>query len=330
MIANNMQTAVAQVLRACGRTTLAGKPLAVFARRTFFVTPSYKARLAARGYATATATKTATTTKAAKTTTAAKKPSARSAKATGTKKTATAKKAAKPKAKKKVAKKPVKKAKREVNPETKKLLLKRSLKKKALLNGEPKQLPVRPWIVFLDDHMRGATDLKGGGNFGAKIKGVSAQWKNLSDADKQASLSSGTPLVCHGDAFNTDIVSQELSRRGQENKITNAANYKKWVEAHTIAEITAANHARSRLVHEFELKSANSKIHDERMPKRPLSAFGQFFKAKSTGTVGPVTAVMRSIGSQWKSMSDADKKPYYDLWAAEKVRFTKEMEKLSA
>lgn len=202
MIASNMQTAVAQALRACGRTTLTGKPLAAFARRAFFVTPSYKARLAVRGYATATATKKATTTKAAKTTSAAKaaakKPVARTKtatkaagtkKATAAKKATTAKKAAKPKAKKKVVAKPVKKAKKakkEVSPERKAALQKRELRSKALLYGEPKNLPSTAWLVYVTDRVRGTAALNV--NFADKIREISAQWNDLSDAEKQASL----------------------------------------------------------------------------------------------------------------------------------------------
>lgn len=140
----------------------------------------------------------------------------------------------------------------------------------------------------------------------------------------------GNPTRLHGGAFSTDIVSQELLQRAQANRITNGANYKKWVESHTVAEIAAANNARTRLIHEFEYKTTNPKIHDERMPKRPLPAFGQFFRAKLISSGLPVQEAMKSLSSQWQSMTEADRKPYLDLAAAESVRYFKEMEKVSA
>lgn len=179
MLAKNMQRAVTHGLRACSRAALGTKTIAstttrvAFVRHTFLIAPSYKARLAVRGYATATATKKTTAKKPA-----AKKTAPRASKAAGGKKTA-AKAKAKPK--KVAVKKPVKKVKKEVDPEKKALLLKRELKKKALINAEPKQLPIAPWVLFLNDHIKGSKVPEG--TFGDRIKEVQALFKNASSSE---------------------------------------------------------------------------------------------------------------------------------------------------
>lgn len=188
-----MQSAVVQAMRACGRTTLAASSLSgtaarvVAGRRTFLVAPSYKARLAVRGYATAVATKKKATTSSR---TTAKKPAAK--KATGGRRTTKATAAKKkpvvksrkvaPKKKTAVKKKPVK---REILPERKLLLTKRALRKKALLHGEPKQLPSTMWMVYVSNTMKSSPAANV--EFGPRMKAVSAQFKTLSAAEKEVS-----------------------------------------------------------------------------------------------------------------------------------------------
>lgn len=71
------------------------------------------------------------------------------------------------------------------------------------------------------------------------------------------------------------------------------------------------------------------KITDERLPKRPLSAFAVFIKARirdhSNAGQSMPTAI-KELSATWKSLSTADKKPYEDLTLAEKSRYMKEME----
>lgn len=187
-----MQSALIQALRACGRTTITAKPLAsttsrvALTRRTFLIAPSYKARIAARGYATATATKKKATPTTKKPT--AKKPAVKKAAAKPAAKKAVAKTAkgkAKAKPKKAAVKKPVKRVKKEIDPEKKAVLVRRELKRKALINAEPKQLPTTTWVLFLQDHLKGAQG--GDFNFATKIKEVHAQWVNVSPAEKEVS-----------------------------------------------------------------------------------------------------------------------------------------------
>lgn len=320
MLATTMQSVVAQALRVCGRTIPSTTSRVIVARRTFLVAPSFKAGLAARGYATATATKKATTAKKP----AAKKTRSATSKSAAAKKKPAVKRKVKAKAKKKAApKKPVKRAKREVSPERKALLLKRELRKKSLRNMEPKQVASTQWMVFLSDHIKGDKTLKD--DFSARLKDLSAQFKNLSSLEKQVSLL----LRPHKSLHLTNIISQRLQERADQNKVTNAANYKRWVESHSIADVAAANNARSRLRREFDVIINPRKITDERMPKRPLSGFAQYLKAKSAGTTGPAPARLKSLSEQWKTLSASEKKPYEDLHAAEKTKYDREMAKVA-
>lgn len=123
----------------------------------------------------------------------------------------------------------------------------------------------------------------------------------------------------------TDTIVQRLQDTADQNKALNAANYKKWVETHTVPEVTEANTARRRLIREFGLKVSPQRITDVRLPKRPLSGFGHFMKARIAGHVGQTQGLLKDLGVQWKGLSAADKKPYLDLQAAESERYKREM-----
>lgn len=196
-----MQFAVAKALRACGRTrALPAMPLtsgtisrAALSRRTFLIAPSYKGRLAVRGYATATATKKTTAAKKtpAKKTVSATGKSAAAAKAK--KKTTAAKKKAAPKAKKAAPKKAAPK-KKEAKPPSKtalhrqKVQLRKELKEKALLHQGPKKAGWSAWQVYLFDRVKASTELSTTG-FTSSVLAISAAFKNLPPAEKQVSHS---------------------------------------------------------------------------------------------------------------------------------------------
>lgn len=114
-----------------------------------------------------------------------------------------------------------------------------------------------------------------------------------------------------------------------ENKAINAANYKAWVESHTVAEIDAAVRARRRLARDFNLNIKHAKITDERMPKRPaVAGWSYYIKAKRTDQAGvPLTQMAKNLAQEWKAMSPTEKKPYQDLAVAEAAKYQKEKEK---
>lgn len=117
----------------------------------------------------------------------------------------------------------------------------------------------------------------------------------------------------------------------QENSAANAANYKKWVESHSVKEIHAANIARARLARKFPkgIRALHlRKIQDERLPKRPSNAYALFAKSHMSGTAGSgknLPELVKQISVMWKSLPDSEKKPYEDLHAADLARYRKEM-----
>lgn len=196
MLATTMPSAVAQAMRACGRTLPAAKSMPsvgpsspssrVLARRTFLIGPSYKARVAVRGYATASATAT-------KKTPATRSNKARIAPANPQRKRPAAKKAtskAKPKAKKakakpkKVVKKKSGPAKKPLSPEKKAMLEKRELKKVALLYGEPKKETISLWTTYVAERVKGESITGPGKEFGDVMKRLSAEFKSVSSSEK--------------------------------------------------------------------------------------------------------------------------------------------------
>lgn len=196
-----MRTAVT-ALRASSR----GLPAKSLTSRVagFLIAPSYKSRVAARSYATATAKTTAAAKKpAAKKTVAAKKPAAKKT-ATKAKKTvkSTKKAVAKPK-------KPAAKKKKEVDPEKQKVLQRRALKRTALLHQEPKNLPASAWLVFTSQAIKADTSIGGPASLGPKMQSLSVDFRALSPAEKQVST---TALMMHY-AIHTDSFDSNSSRR---------------------------------------------------------------------------------------------------------------------
>lgn len=180
MLSATMRSAVTQALRPCANG-LPAKSLpsrAALVRRSFLVAPSYKSRVAVRGFATATASKTTGRTAAKP---ATKTRAAPKSKATTTK----AKKTAKAPAKKKKAaakpKKPLARKKKEVDPEKKQALLKRELRKKSLINQEPKGLPATRWVVFMSAALKGKSS--GLNDTRTRMPALAAEFKSLSPAE---------------------------------------------------------------------------------------------------------------------------------------------------
>lgn len=70
------------------------------------------------------------------------------------------------------------------------------------------------------------------------------------------------------------------------------------------------------------------KIIDERKPKQPLTAFGQFVRAKNATYDGTAPERMKQISAEWQTLSEADKKPYNDLFLAEATKYKREQERV--
>ncbi|KAI1631780.1 hypothetical protein F4809DRAFT_146160 [Biscogniauxia mediterranea] len=253
-----------------------------------------------RSYAAATGTKRTTAAK----TSAAKKPAAKKTATTAAKKKSTTT-AAKAKAGTKTKKKPVKaeakskskakpkkargrKPRRKASPDLL-LLRKRQALKRAALFNEPKTLAVLPWPLFVAEQTKGKSSSLSDSR--ERMASLAETYKSLSPAQKQ-----------------------RLEATCEQNKISNDAAYKAWVNNHTVDEIRLANNARRLLKSKFTYppKAPLKIIHDERQPKRPTTAYILFAKSKwGSGSVDSskgMPEISRAIGQEWKSLSEEARK----------------------
>ncbi|KAI1458995.1 hypothetical protein F4805DRAFT_98021 [Annulohypoxylon moriforme] len=243
--------------------------------------------------AKAKTTKATKATKATKTTKSAKSKSTRS-----TKSKAGAKAKAKPKAKPKPRKR------RPLSPERKNLLERRALKKTAILS-EPKLLADSAWTMFVVEQIKGS---HGGPNvFRDKISVLGQEFRALPASRLQ-----------------------QLQAAAQQNKLTNAATYKAWVETHTPQDIHAANKARRLLKkkHNYPPKSQLKLIRDGRLPKQPTTPYSLFTKARwASGDFANRTVAdsAKQIGQEWRNLPDAERLPYEDLFKASSAQYAKEV-----
>jgi len=81
-------------------------------------------------------------------------------------------------------------------------------------------------------------------------------------------------------------------------------------------------------------KKKSKKEKDPNAPKRPLNAYLIFVNQERASVVADnpkwkITEVVKYLGAQWKTLPEADKKPYNDLAAAEKDRYEREMKNYS-
>ncbi|KAK4176301.1 hypothetical protein QBC36DRAFT_11618 [Triangularia setosa] len=262
-----------------------------------------------RGFAAAatrSATKTATTTKK---TTATKNPAAKKTTAAGQKKKATTKATAKKAAPKKKAVSKKKKTARpkkapEEVPESLKLYRKaKELRATALIKEQPTLLPANPWLIYRSKHANevpstGAIDIS---------RGLKKQFEALSSVERQT-----------------------LDDEARANKVRNDATLISWATTYPVTTIEAANRARTRLRRLG--KASRSAIHDPRRPKGVRSAFSWYVSKRLTSgdfDGVPVTTKMPACASEWKTMSEADRKPYLEAYLADKARHQVERASLS-
>ncbi|KAK0737617.1 hypothetical protein B0T21DRAFT_365677 [Apiosordaria backusii] len=261
-----------------------------------------------RGFAAAasrSATKTATATTTKKTT-ATKKPAAKKTTAaapkkkaaTTTKKKATAKKAA---PKKKVGRK--KKAPEEVPEELKIYRKAKELRVKGLIKEQPTLLPATPWLVYLVKN----ADYQAGSTIIDASRALKTKFESLSDAEKQVFVD-----------------------EAHANKVRNDATIISWATTYPVETIEAANRARSAL-RRLGRKSRSS-IPDPRRPKGTRTAFSYYVTQRyQSGDFNgiPIRNVMPACASEWKTMSEAERKPFIDAYKADAARYKAEREALS-
>ncbi|CAH0059735.1 unnamed protein product [Clonostachys solani] len=237
------------------------------------------------------------------------------AKKTTTKKatTKTAKKAApeKPKkkaaAKKPAAKKPVAKKvgrkKKELTPEEAQKADIKKWKKQALWNQEPAAGNGSGWAVYVGEQFT-AQKFEEGDTLTEKMHTLRDKWNALSDYDKER--------------YKSQAEVEAVQRKKQR---------KEWIESHSIEEIHLANQARLLLLRKYNKKSP--RLHDERKPKRPTSAFVRFFMSYYNSLDADAAKAdsrnrFEGASARWKTMSEEEKAPYAKEYQEEMKRFLEE------
>ncbi|KAK6499656.1 hypothetical protein TWF481_010019 [Arthrobotrys musiformis] len=262
--------------------------------------------LVLREYATA-AKKAAPKKKAPakkKSTTTAKKPAVKRravAKKSGTRRTATKKKTV---AKKKKAAPKKKKVVRKKKAVAKKPGIQIQYNKSL---GDAPTKKANAYNLFFIDVVK---TLEGVSTAPQKAKEIAQKWNALSDAEKQKW---------------TDRASEETVKR--------KAAYAQWLAKQNPLDIEAANNARNRIrAHRAKkgIKSGStpvSKIKDDRLVKRPCTAWIFFMKDKyHTAEIDGIEHKLKltKLAQLWRGASASEKKKYEDLATKDAARYKAE------
>lgn len=108
---------------------------------------------------------------------------------------------------------------------------------------------------------------------------------------------------------------------------------KKWVESYPADVIRRANRARSKLNRVYNIRISPIKLVDERNPKQPGSAFAMYVHAHShevSATGQNSGSTIKLLSERWHSLGASEKKAFYDLAAAERVKYAQENAPLKA
>ncbi|KAL2134765.1 hypothetical protein VTI74DRAFT_10921 [Chaetomium olivicolor] len=246
--------------------------------------------------ATKSSSKSATATKsaAAKKKPAAKKPAA--------------KKAAKPKA----AAGKTKKVKKEVSEETKTKLKIKELRQKALLREQVGRLPDSAWTVFMTQRVK------------AELKGGTVPARTVLK-DMMSRLTSEYKALPAAEV-------EKLQAKANENKVANEVALRNWIDSYTPLQIRQANQARLLLKRKYNVNSKHQ-LPDDRFPAKACNPYIMFVKSR---THAPdlegvhYQTKLSMIAKEWKALSDAERKPFEEMAATDKLRHQKEMDALKA
>ncbi|KAI7337500.1 hypothetical protein KC354_g17620 [Hortaea werneckii] len=106
------------------------------------------------------------------------------------------------------------------------------------------------------------------------------------------------------------------------------AEYKRWVESHSVEEIRIANLARATLRRKSQLEKGHRTkwpaIQDERHVKRPMTAYFHFLtNRQASGDFQNIAIIERTklIAQEWKALSEGEKAKYKALQETEMQRY---------
>ncbi|KAF1930776.1 uncharacterized protein M421DRAFT_3069 [Didymella exigua CBS 183.55] len=267
-------------------------------------------QLQTRSYATTKAQKdpAAPVKKAVKAKAAAGKKVTKTAvakKAPGSQAKTTKKKAAPKKPVKKLVKKPVKKPakkpKKVLTDEEKLKAVVRELKKVALKEPVARNR-ISTFNVYIAEQVKGSAGK-------AALSQSAASFKDISPAERE-----------------------KYNHLTSERNEARLAEYNAWVKSHTPEQIRLANNARNllrkKLAGKYKRQVAHTQpIEDDRMPKRPSSAWAFFFAERQASSDFHGIAVperARLISAEWKALSAGEKQRFEDQGAAERQRYARE------
>ncbi|KAL4893902.1 hypothetical protein BDV59DRAFT_176409 [Aspergillus ambiguus] len=109
------------------------------------------------------------------------------------------------------------------------------------------------------------------------------------------------------------------------NKQSNAAAYDHWIKSHTPLQIKDANLARRRLAK--YTKSSVPQLRDDRLVKRPRTAFVHYFVERTEGGDFKHMAakdITSRVTEEWRGMTDYEKEKYRRLQESDKERYLRE------
>ncbi|KAL4952367.1 hypothetical protein BDW69DRAFT_167890 [Aspergillus filifer] len=123
-----------------------------------------------------------------------------------------------------------------------------------------------------------------------------------------------------------EISAEERQRyvdQANANKAANQAAYERWVQSHTPHQIYEANRARRQL---SRLKGGKkvTLIKDDRLVKRPTSAWIYYFMEKRDANAATVAGESKAVASEWRSLSESQKAKYYDMSQKDLLRYERE------
>ncbi|KAI9596056.1 hypothetical protein BDF19DRAFT_439499 [Syncephalis fuscata] len=155
---------------------------------------------------------------------------------------------------------------------------------------KPPPRSINGWQVFLAEHFAQVKNQGVTIRIADEAKTSSAKWKALTDSERQA-----------------------YKERATEESLKLQKNYEKWA-----ASLTPEQLAALRRYQGLQRKKGKqiSVIKDPAKPKKPLSAFliflGERRQALAATFDGNAVEFAKSIGAEWRSLSEAEKKPYND------------------